>query len=174
MNTEPRTSTRRAPARISDWFRPRLYWLWLAVCAATLPAPALAIEEPLVLDFRPADQLYLEQGQQRINDLTERYFGSSLSRQAAIDLPLLQRLLDEGIVQAEHSEQLQAMGIVMGQLLAQDIDLRWIRYEDNYGVSRALQHRSGRVLFPITMIARRHEVGAAVDVQALYDRALAN
>ena len=153
---------------------PAQHWvcgLWLACLAALLAPVASAVEETQILDFRPADRLYLSQGVERVNDLTERYFGSSLSGQPTIDLPLLQRLLDQKLVQPEQSEQLQAMGIVLGELLAQSDNLRWVRYLDKYGVSRALQHRDGSIVFPITMIARRFEVGASTDVSALYWRA---
>ena len=161
---------RRSHDALALW----VYGLWLALCMALVAPAASALDEPQVLDFRLADRTYLAQGQAQVNDLTERYFGSSLSGQPGIDLPLLQRLLDEQRVRPDESEKLQAMGIVMGELLARDIDLRWIRYQDKYGISRALQHRDGRVVFPITMIARRYEVGAAVNVQALYERALDN
>ena len=46
----------------------------------------------------------------------------------------------------------------MGDLLAVELGMHWIVYEDDMGRSRALRYQQSEVvLFPITMIARRRE-----------------
>ena len=85
---------------------------------------------------------------------------------------MLQRLLDSKLVVAKDRRLLQDMGIVLGDLLLQQFNLRWVMYVDKYGPSRALQLKhSQNFIFPITMISRRAEVGVAVDISALYDQA---
>jgi hypothetical protein len=65
------------------------------------------------------------------------------------------------------------MGVVMGDLLSRELDMPWVIYEDELGRSRALRvGETDYLLFPVTMISRRYEADARVDVQAIYDRAV--
>ena len=60
----------------------------------------------------------------------------------------------------------------MGDLLAADLDMHWVIYEDREGRSRALRYRDGdNYLFPITMIARRREVGNQTPIVDIYQKA---
>ena len=64
------------------------------------------------------------------------------------------------------------MGIIMGDLLAADLDMHWVVYEDAQGRSRALRYRqSDEYLFPVTMISRRQEVGNQTPVTVIYQKA---
>tara|TARA_B110000967_G_C18822441_1_gene529458 strand:+ start:831 stop:1382 length:552 start_codon:yes stop_codon:yes gene_type:complete len=129
-------------------------------------------DTPTIRPFSEGDEKYLQQGRDRINQLTRRHFGSSLQQQRAHDIALLQRLLDSKRVVAKDRRLLQDMGIVLGDLLLQQFNLRWVIYADKYGPSRALQLKhSENFLFPITMISRRAEVGVTVDISELYDQA---
>ena len=129
-------------------------------------------DTPTVRPFSDGDEKYLQQGRDRINQLTRRHFGGSLQQQRAHDIALLQRLLDDKLVIAKDRRLLQDMGIVLGDLLLQEFNLRWVIYTDKYGPSRALQLKhSENFLFPITMISRRAEVGVTVDITELYDNA---
>ena len=129
-------------------------------------------DQPTFRQFDEADKKYLQQGRDRINELTRRHFGSALQQQQAHDIALLQRLLDNKHVTAKDRRLLQDMGIILGDLLMQQFNLRWIIYADKYGASRALQLKhSENVLFPITMISRRAEVGVSVEIAELYNKA---
>ena len=64
------------------------------------------------------------------------------------------------------------MEVIMGDLLAAELVMRWVLYEDNVGRSRALRYqKSDNVLFPMTMIARRREVGNQTSVVNIYQKA---
>ena len=64
------------------------------------------------------------------------------------------------------------MGIVLGDLLAADLDLHWVIYRDNVGRSRALRYRqSDEYLFPATMISRRREADNRKTVADIYQKA---
>lgn len=148
----------------------------VALAALMLPITVAAdlYDKPEVeiRNFKDSDNRYLEQGYERINELARRHFGGSLQQSLDHDLTLLQRLLDEKIITAEDRRALQDMGIVLGELLLQNDELKWVIYEDKYGPSRALQLKhTNNYLFPITMISRRGETGLAVDVSALYKKA---
>jgi hypothetical protein len=50
--------------------------------------------------------------------------------------------------------------------------MHWVIYEDTAGRSRALRYQESEVfLFPITMIARRREVGDQTPVVVIYQKA---
>ena len=125
-----------------------------------------------VRPFKESDHRYIQQGHDRINELTQRHFGSQLQLSVSNDLELMQRLLDTHAVKSADRRLLQDMGIVMGELLEQNFEVVWVVYEDKYGPSRALQlKRTNNTLFPITMISRRAEAGLSVDVKLLYNKA---
>lgn len=64
------------------------------------------------------------------------------------------------------------MGIILGDLLAADLGLHWVTYEDAEGRSRALRDGdTDNYLFPVTMISRRREVGNHRPVAEIYARA---
>ena len=136
----------------------------------TLPAATqdlLRISEPSKLDLQ-----YMLQQRRYLSDLTERHYGQGFIGNRDADLALLQRLLDDGLVTG--TQALQAMGVIMGDLLAEEYRLHWVIYEDQLGRSRALRYReTDNYLFPITMISRRREVDNQTPVTEIYDKAAA-
>jgi hypothetical protein len=120
------------------------------------------------------DQQYMRSQRNLIEDLARRKLGSAFSGEPSRDIATLQRLLDERVVEPHQRQELQAMGIILGDLLAVQLDMRWIIYEDSLGRSRALQLKdTDNFLFPVTMISRRREVGNNTPVQAIFDKAVA-
>lgn len=140
----------------------------LAGIAAPIPSWSQEVrtEAPSVVDLR-----YMESARQRVDEIARLNLGEQLQDDAN-NLDLLQRILDQNLVQPGDRETLQAMGIVLGDQLRRDLRLNWIIYEDQLGRTRALEiPGAGEYLFPATMISRRVEVGASVDVSALYEKA---
>lgn len=145
--------------------------MWFALLAALLLTPALQAQEWRTEALSPLDQRYMETQVARIDELAMRHLNQKLAHDKS-DLKLLQELLDKGAVRNNDSETLQAMGVVMGEILKQEHGLQWGVYIDRIGRSRALEVPGTReFLFPITMISRRVEVGGTVDVAALYAKA---
>lgn len=115
------------------------------------------------------DLQYIEQQHQRIDTLARRHLGRQLQGNPANDIPLLQALLDQQLVRPGQTLELQAMGIILGQLLKQQYGLLWVIYEDKLGRSRALQVAGiNEFIFPATQISRRVEVGIEISVQEQY------
>lgn len=141
-------------------------------------APTTAQESPLepeqrISPLNPIDREYMASQRQRITELTLRYYGGLCCRSEA-ELIYLQRLLDDGRVGREEREALQAMGVLLGDLLASELDLDWVVYEDAKGRSRALRlGNTENYLFPITMISRRREAGDTTPVTEVYAAAVA-
>jgi len=90
------------------------------------------------------------------------------------DIALLQRIVDEKLIAKDDSLMMQSAGVVLGNVMVAELGLNWIIYEDRLGRSRALcVNNSSNCLFPVTMLSRRLEVNAPVNVQKIYDDAIA-
>lgn len=119
------------------------------------------------------DNQYMRSQRNLIEDIVRRNLGSSFTQDPSFDLVVLQRLISEGKVLPHQRQELQAMGIILGDLLAAKLGMRWVVYEDDLGRSRALQlNDTDNFLFPVTMISRRIEAGNTTPVQAIYDKAI--
>lgn len=116
------------------------------------------------------DWHYMETQHDAINDLARSHFGRSLNGEKINDIAILQRLLDDSVVGREQVSLLQAMGLILGELLKREKGLTWVAYTDQYGRSRSLQVPGidREFIFPATRISRLVEVGAKVDVGAIY------
>ena len=128
--------------------------------------------EPRVGELSYLDQQFMAQQRALLEELAATNLGRRFNGQRDKDLELLQLLLDRKLVRSEQARELQAMGIIMGDLLAKEHDLRWVVYEDELGRSRALRDDvSDTYLFPVTMISRRRVVDNTTPVADIYTRA---
>jgi hypothetical protein len=146
----------------------------LAVLALLPPAAARAQtgDERRLSPLSAIDRQYMDSQRSRINDLTLGEYGGRCCRREA-ELDYLQRLLDDRVVTGDDIEELQAMGILLGDLLASELDLHWTVYEDARGRSRALQYgETENFLFPVTMISRRRSAGDQTPVTEIYRQAV--
>ena len=127
----------------------------------------LKISEPSALD-----RYYMSQQREMLDSVTRGKYGRQFKGEKDYDLALLQRLLDDKVFENTQKRELQAMGVIMGDLLAEDLGMHWVIYEDRAGRSRALRYKdSDAYLFPITMISRRREVDNREPVVDIYQRA---
>jgi hypothetical protein len=132
----------------------------------------MALDDIEISSLSKIDLQYMQQQRDSLEDLAARNFGRQFTGSKDQDLELLQRLLDEDIVSGDQTRELQAMGIIMGDLLAEELDLDWVVFEDRLGRSRALRYKStDNYLFPVTMISRRREVDDRTPVADIYRRA---
>lgn len=117
------------------------------------------------------DKQYMADQRASIDDLARRNFGRYITGQKDNDIAVMQRLLDDAIVTSADVKLLQAMGIILGSLLAEERSLNWIVYIDAVGRSRALQVTGfdREFIFPTTQISRKVEVGSKVNVAEVYD-----
>lgn len=135
------------------------------------PAQAQLIDNR-VTPLTAIDKQYMQSQRQLAADLTLRYYGTRCCRTRE-DLAVLQRMLDDRTLSSAQAAELQALGLVMGDLLAAELGMEWVVYEDIQGRSRALQlANTDNFLFPITMISRRYGANAPVDVMGIYSGAV--
>jgi hypothetical protein len=143
-----------------------------ALALSFLLTSANAQEEPIIGELSMLDRQFMLQQRESLSDLVARQYGRQFNGETDNDLELLQRLLDDRVVRAEQTRELQAMGVIMGDLLAADLGLDWVIYEDSLGRSRALRYRdTDSFLFPMTMISRRREVDNRTPVAEIYRKA---
>ncbi len=144
-----------------------LCWSVLAPTQAQAQSRETRIDALSVLD-----EQFMAQQRGLLEDEARRTLGKGFNGDRERDLALLQDLLDKGIVKGDQTRELQAMGVILGDHLAQDLGMHWVVYEDEIGRSRALRYReTDNYLFPMTMIARRRAVNNTESVTAIYNRA---
>lgn len=146
-----------------------------------LPVPQLAeqvarVPPPGIQSIVPLDEAgrrHNEQQREIVAALARRYVGAE-PRGTRADLRILQRIIDTGVLDATRTYELQALGVVLGDVLAEELGLDWVVVRDEYGRSRALRFGdTDNLIFPVTMISKRIEAGLPVDVEALYEKAVA-
>lgn len=129
--------------------------------------------EPRISQLSVIDRDFMEDQRQAVDERARGALGRQIRGEKDNDLDVLQQLLDRRLVQPDETVLLQGMGVVMGDLLAAELGMDWVIYEDKLGRSRALRFGLGEhYLYPVTMISRRYEVGATVDVRAIYDKSV--
>ena len=150
------------------------YTAHIALAAAAL---LLALKVPADDNVRigvlsDMDKQYMAQQRAALGDLAGEKLGRHFNGTKDNDLQILQLLLDKRLVRPGQTQELQAMGMVMGDLLAADLDMHWVIYEDARGRSRALRYgETANYLFPVTMISRREEADNHTPVTAIYQKA---
>jgi hypothetical protein len=144
----------------------------LVFCACWSSTGAFAGGPPRVGDLSKLDLEFMSQQRQSLQDMAALNLGRQFNGNRDQDLELLQALLDRKLVRADQTLELQAMGVIIGDLLAKELDMHWVIYEDQEGRSRALRYKAtDEFLFPITMIARRRGVGNQTPVVDIYQKA---
>ena len=149
--------------------------LQITLLALLLATGNLAFAEVEIGELSYIDKSYMQQQRERVAQLSERNLGRKLSGTRDNDLDILQQLLDRKLISGDQTLELQALGVIMGDLLAEELGLDWVIYEDKLGRSRALRYQqTDNYLFPITMISRRREVDNTETVTEIYQRAKAS
>ena len=144
---------------------------FLALALLLISAP-VSIADPWRTDpITPLDEKYMEDSRNELNDLSRIELGRSFGESRDNDLRLIQTLLDRKLVNGEQTRLLQAMGIILGDYLQKEHQLKWVIYTDRLGRSRALEIPfKDEAIFPVTQISSRAAVGGDIDVQAIYQR----
>ncbi|MGI9285859.1 MAG: DUF3806 domain-containing protein [Pseudomonadales bacterium] len=129
-------------------------------------------DEGTITAFENSDEAYLEKQYELLQEIANNELAKRFNGEKAHDLELLQKLIDSRAIKSDQRRELQAMGVVLGRTLAKEYELPWVVFRDSVGRSRALQiDETKRVVFPMTMISRRLEVGARANVQDIYAKA---
>jgi len=85
-------------------------------------------------------------------------------------LDLVQRVLENELIEPSNTYGLQCLGVALGRILAENVaGLDWAIVEDETGSGPCLRYLSSSFqLGVVTMVSERVEAGEPVDVRALY------
>jgi len=128
---------------------------------------------PVVRELNWLNSSFLAKQRNRISEMVGIHFGRKIQGNRN-DIALLQRIIDEELIPRDNKEELQAMGVILGDLFTKEHKLlQWRVYEDELGPTQAVcVGESVNCLFPITMLSRRIEVGLKPSVLRVYEDAL--
>lgn len=134
-----------------------------------LMAPLAGLAEQSVTMLLPSDQQNL---QHHRDVVTNALSATAKSQLVTSDgkINALNSLIRSHAFDATRTFELQAMGIVLGDVLVADLGFEWVIVSDEKGRDPAIRYPGSTVmLFPLTMISKRIERGEDVDVRQLYD-----
>jgi len=126
---------------------------------------------PVIKDLSVTQQYYLTRDRRMFKDLAARHLGILEIHGDKTDLSTIQQLYDRHILKDNQVAQWQAVGVVFGDILANELDLHWVSYADEKGVSTALQWKNTKnFVFPVTMFSKRIKFNEKIDAKAIYDK----
>jgi len=129
----------------------------------------VAPESPTFTALSDSDRARLDAQRSIVLGALKEKYGISALRKDKSDLALLQRLLDDGVFSIEQTIELQSMGVVFGDILVEELGLKWIMISDQYGTDPTVHIPETTVCFnSLTMISKRIEEGREVDVNRLF------
>ncbi len=141
-----------------------------ALVALLLAGPSGAeIREKKIADLSAEDKSRNDRQRRIIQKLIQENFGYVKLDGSKSDLYYLQRIVDKKLIGRHDGYDLQALGVVLGDIMSTNLPVRWVIVEDKYGRSRALQFEETKSLYyPVTMISRRVQNNMEVNVRQLY------
>ncbi len=123
--------------------------------------------QPLYTELDPAWAADLAAKRRYVREVARIHCGQVLNGTRA-DLNALQKILDEGLIAPDETAELQALGVVFGDVLAPDLDAEWKQVQDEYGDNPVLKVRGKRIAIgALTVISKRVEEGQDVDIEDL-------
>jgi len=118
---------------------------------------------PEDLDWLAAQRQCVERLLEGNPDALDKY------RTSAGKLGVIRAVLKGKFFRPDQTFELQGLGIILGDVLAERLGMMWKMVEDRYGVSPCLvREGTSDVLYPQTMISKRIERGEEVDVFDLF------
>lgn len=130
------------------------------------------VDNPVKIEALSVGQKFiLDSKRQDMEDLVTRRLGVLKLGQGVEDLRTIQQLVDRRLIKARDVEEWQSLGVVFGDILANEFDLHWISYEDRLGLSKALRWKeTDNFVFPITVFSRRIRFKQEIDAAAIFDK----
>jgi len=118
------------------------------------------------------DERQMGEQRSKVEELARRHVGTPLTGGASReDLRILQEILDKQVLSRDQTWELQALGVALGDVMAEQLGLTWVAIEDELGRSRALRFRESEdLIFPVTMISKRVEVKVRFRVLDLFEK----
>jgi hypothetical protein len=123
-----------------------------------------AAPEPKFTELSPEDNNRLDQQRAIVAVIANKRYATALTRTKR-DLTVLQRLLDDKVFKKSQRYELQSLGVVFGDVLANELPLRWVMITDEFGTEPTLRFKDTSInINALTMISKRVERDEPVDV----------
>ncbi|MDZ7924802.1 MAG: DUF3806 domain-containing protein [Marinagarivorans sp.] len=118
------------------------------------------------------DKKYFDKQRAQIDELGRSQFGTRL-RGSTADLELLQRIIDNELINTTDVNDHKALGVVLGDIYVVDKGWEWKEYQDKEGKSRGVcAPKTEQCVFPISMMTRRLKVTTKINIERIYQRGL--
>jgi hypothetical protein len=126
------------------------------------------MKEDTVEPLTSADLQWLRTATARAQELLDLIGPIHVFAGVEADLPLAQEVLED-FVYPEDTFELQALGVVLGNVLVAQTELQWSVVTNEFGRQLALYDSQRKItLYPVTMIQKRIEDRREVEMPQLY------
>jgi hypothetical protein len=142
-----------------------LFLCFITSCSQPQVVPSLTPKFNELLD---SDKVRLDQQRALVAATAKQKYGTAALTKSVADLPVLQRLIDDNVFNKTQTYELQSLGVAFGDVLANELPLRWEMLEDEYGTDPVLRYKDKPVnINALTMISKRVERGEVVNLARL-------
>ena len=93
---------------------------------------------PKFSELSSDDRTRLEQQRAVVAAAAKQRYGTSSLKKTVVDLPVLQRLIDDKAFSKTQTYELQSLGVAFGDVLESEFPLRWVMVTDEYGTDPTL------------------------------------
>ncbi len=125
----------------------------------------------IVSELGIGQRFILDNWRKEALNLIARYIGIRSLQGNTEDLAVIQQIIDRDILGEDQIREWQYLGVVFGDILVAEFDLNWVSYEDDLGVSKALQWRdTDNFVFPVTLFSKRIRFNEKPDAREIYDK----
>jgi hypothetical protein len=132
---------------------------------------AAPLAMPKFSELSDEDRTRLAQQRAIVTAATKQRYGTSILKKTVADLPVLQWLIDDKVFNKTQTYELQSLGIAFGDVLENELPLRWVMVTDEYGTDPTLRFKSTTVqINPLTVISKRIEKDEKVSLSELLRR----
>ena len=112
------------------------------------------------------DLAWLVTARMVVSDLVRAQLGETVA--SSIDLSVLQKVLDQGVMAPDETHKLRCMGVVFGDLLCAGSRFEWRIIDDEYGRDLTLGYSGKELnLNVLTLISKRVAKGDEVDLASI-------
>ena len=128
-------------------------------------------DEPVIVkDLNTGQQYTLDSDRQSMKELATRRLGVLSFKQDKKDLEVIQKLIDKKTIHQNEVRDWQSLGVVFGDVLAEELGLHWVSYQDDLGVSKALRWKdTENYVFPVTMFSKRVKYKDEIIVSDIFE-----
>ena len=146
-----------------------IYLPFIFLFAVLTSAPSHSAQTQQISAMTAEEESRLERQRSVVSHIIRNNFSYVRLEGATSEMYYLQKIIDRQLIPKNDVFDLQALGVVLGDIMVRNLGLRWVKVGDRYGQSRALQYEdTNHLFFPITMISRRVKSGAPIDIRKLY------